>query len=120
MRKIAAVVTAPEIFQKFNGLGVFEKRFLNDDYGELVFFARDLEQWDRLLMELMGPPLKPAGQKVKEEHLKLSMKYGGVSDNQTLFHKELEDGSGLIALLWPWNNGTYVTLKFAVRNKRPA
>lgn len=113
------MVTATEIFEKFNGLGVFEKRFLNDDYGEVVFFHKDLDQWSRILSELMGPPAKPAGQKTKDEHLKLSMKYGGVNDNQTLFQKDLGE-TILLALLWPWNNGTYITLKLAVRKKRPA
>ena len=113
------MVTAPEIFEKFKDLGVFEKRFLNDDYGELVFFSKDLDQWSRVLTELLGPPLKPAGQKTKEEHLKISMKYGGVNDNQTLFRKDLGDGKMLLALLWPWNNGTYTTLKLAIRKKPP-
>ncbi len=113
-------MTALEILKKFDGLQIFEKRFLSEDYGEVVFFSKDLDQWSRILSELIGPPLKPAGQKTKEEHLKLSMKYGGVNDNQTLFQKGLEDGGMLIALLWPWNNGTYTTLKLAIRKKRPA
>ena len=112
-------MTAIEIFKKFDGLEIFEKRFLSEDFGEVVMFSKDLDKWCRILSELMGPPTKPPGQKTKEEHLKLSMKYGGVNDNQTLYMKELEDHY-LIALLWPWNNSTYTTLKFAIRKKRPA
>ncbi len=105
--------TLKEIVEKAKPLEAYEQRSLSDEYLEFVIYNKDIEQWTKLLVAILGPAVKPAGAKPTKEQLKLTEDYGGVFENQTLFKKEF-DGVTVVAMFWPWQDHTYTTLKAAL------
>ena len=87
-----------------------EKRTLTADYVEVVVTKANWESMAKVLETFFGLPLKPEGQKPSRDAENCAKAYGGVRQNQTLYFQKNETGS-YAALLWPWGNGTSVTLK---------
>ena len=48
-----------DIYLQFDSLEIFDSRYLMEDYLELVFFTKNIEKWDNLLTEILGPAVKP-------------------------------------------------------------
>lgn len=109
-------MTINEITEKCSKLEVSEERAVQDDYYEVVFCNKVLEQWNKALTDILGEAVKPAGQKVAVDHLMLTKDFGGIYQNQTLFKKDFEDSS-LIAMFWPWQDNIHTTLKVALIKK---
>ena len=105
-----------EVVEKCSKLGVDEQRCVSDEYVELVFFNKEIEQWNGMLTDALGPAVKPAGTQPTEGDLHLTKDYGGIHDNQTLFKKDFGDAIA-IAMLWPWQDETHTTLKIALLKK---
>ena len=105
-----------EITQRCRSLNVFEQRHTTDDYLELVFLSKDIDQWQQALDDIFGAAQKPGGTKPSREDLALTKEYGKIRRNQILYHKEC-DSSDVIAMLWPWDGNQYVTLKVFVCEK---
>lgn len=105
-----------ELMDKFSSLDISEKRSISDEYVELVFYNKEVDEWSRIFSDAFGVPVKPAGVQPTEEDLSLTKEYGGILENQTLFKKEF-DNVIAIAMFWPWQNGTLTTLKVALLNK---
>lgn len=103
-------MTLKEIMDKCNNLSVEQHRTNTDDYIELVFYTKDTEQWGKALGGLLGLPAKPVGADPSEGDQILTRGYGGIHKNQTLF-KNSFDENGVIAMFWPWQDGTHTTLK---------
>lgn len=101
-----------EIIEKCNNLTIDERRSLTDDYAEVVLLNKERDQWNKILVEVLDPAIKPTGQVATEEDLQLTEDYGGIHDNQTLFKKEF-DGFTIIVMLWPWQDNVHTTLKMA-------
>ena len=99
-----------EIIEQFTIFDLYEKRVITDDYAELVFYNKDLDEWNKIFVAIFGQAKKPEGAKTTQEDLELTNDYGGVYESQTLFKKE-ENGVVTIAMLWPWQSGDYTTLK---------
>ena len=98
-----------QILDKCSGLKIQEKRQVDDDYVEVVFYTEDTEKWKKILTEALGPEVKP--EEVNDrENLAFTEDYGGMNENQTLFKKE-EGDTAVVAMLWPWSNGDLITLK---------
>jgi len=105
-----------KILEKAGVLGLREKRVVSNEYCELVFYSKDTDAWREVLTEFLGPAAKPAGQKPTEKDIELTKSYGGVFGNQTLFKKAIR-GKTVIAMFWPWQDKTHVTLKIAFIKK---
>jgi len=106
-----------EIIGKFAALSVHERRSITDEYCELVFYSKDIDEWNKVFTGIFGHAIKPAGTRPTKDDLRLTEDYGGVHNNQTLFKKEF--GSAMvIAMFWPWQDKTFTTLKVAVLKKR--
>ncbi len=105
-----------EIVQKCRMENVHEVRRITDDYVELVFYNKKLDQWNKTFFDILGPPKKPAGVKPSKEDLDLTEDYGGIWINQTLFRKEFGD-STVVAMYWPWQDEVHTTLKMANSKK---
>ena len=104
------VLTIKEIMDGCLVFNVYEKRLITDEYGELVFFNKDIAELNKLLSDMLGPAVKPKGiQPTKEDKL-LTKEYGGIRIEQTLFKKDYNDIS-IIAMLWPWQSTEHTTLK---------
>jgi hypothetical protein len=102
-----------EITDCFSGLKIHEKRCIEDDFVELVFFNDEIDEWMRIFTAFLGNPIKPQGQEPSAKDLKLTARTGGIRINQTLFEKDLPDGT-VIAKFWPWEDGIHTTLRMAL------
>ncbi len=96
---------------KKQDLKIFEERTVSDDTGELVFFTDQKSEWESLVGELLGPAVKPEGQKPSRDDLQTTNEFGGIRADQTLFKKGF-DGYSMIAMFWPWQDGQHTTLKW--------
>lgn len=108
-------MTLGELAKKFAGLRIRETRARRDDYEEHVIYTIDIEQWNIVLKEILGPPVKPAGVVPTIDDLVACQKYGSILKNQVLFKKTFGD-TMLIAMLWPWMDGLHTTLKLCLFN----
>jgi hypothetical protein len=102
-----------EILEKCKELNICEKRAIEDEYCELVFLGEEINKWNAIFIDIFGPAVKPKGVKPAKGDLKLTGKYGGILDGQTLFKRDFENGT-IIAMFWPWQDGSRVTLKTAL------
>ncbi|MCK5707697.1 MAG: hypothetical protein KAI43_08590 [Candidatus Aureabacteria bacterium] len=101
-----------EILEKCSGLKIHEERANSDEYIEVVVANTEIDKWHEACASLLGDAAKPAGTSPSKEVLKLTDDFGGVSRNQTLYSKSLDEGT-VIAMFWPWGNGTQTTIKIA-------
>ena len=97
-------------------IGIHEKRRIEDDYCELVFYSKHTDEWQNIFKNILGAAVKPAGQKPSKEDIRLTESYGGVYGDQVLFKKEIPDYT-LIAMFWPWQDNVHTTLKMALLKK---
>jgi hypothetical protein len=109
-------MTLHEIIEKCRMLGVDEERYSSDRYHELVFYQEEIDKWKIVLSGVLGPAIKPGGEKPTKDHERLTKEYGGIWSDQTLFKGEFE-GVTVIAMFWPWEDGIHVTLKMALLQK---
>jgi hypothetical protein len=103
-------MTPKQIITHCRELKLAERRQVDDEYAEVVFFTQDLPHWQQKLESLLGPAVKPAGRKPDAGHEALANPRGGVRKDQILFNKKF-DQQGVVALLWPWQDGVNITLK---------
>jgi len=94
-------------------LDVHEKRCDREDFFELVFFSKDLSEWQRILTAFLGEPVKPSGKPPTAKDLKITNGTGSIRVEQTLFEKEFENGV-IIAKFWPWQDDQCITLRMAL------
>ena len=106
------MVTISEILKKCDQLKVEEERVSSSGYTEQVIFADEIDQWNKVLTGVLGPAVKPAGQKTTPQYFALTVNFGGLFDDQTLFYKKFKEKS-ILAIFWPWKNKIHVTLKIA-------
>jgi len=106
-----------EIIEKCRELEVYEKRCITNDYNELVFYHKHVDEWYRIFTEMLGPAIKPAGVRPKRKIRHLTKDYGGILKNQTLFKKDF-DKVTIIAMFWPWQDNMHITLKMILLKKQ--
>jgi len=68
---------------------------------------------DKMFTEIFGKAVKPSGTKPTKEDSRLTENYGGVYANQILYKKEFNNTT-IIAMFWPWQDSTHITVKLAV------
>jgi len=105
-----------DIVKRIGSLPLCEKRELEDDYLELVFYIKDLVEWNLALIEFLGKTKKPAGVKPSLDDSSITTNFGGIYTNQTLYRKDLGNRV-VIGMLWPWSDAEHVTLKLAFIEK---
>jgi len=110
-------MTLNEILQKIAHLNIEEKRTISEQYSELVFLNKDIEELHKIFAEIFGHPEKERGAKPSKDISNLTKDYGGVRENQTLFKKN-ETQTIIIAMLWPWGDNIHTTLKMATISSR--
>jgi len=103
-------ITINDIFQRCSHLRFEEKNIFSEHYVEGVFLQEDSKEWEEILSDILGPAIKRAGEKATESFLDLTIKYGGIQDDQTLFYKKFKENS-IIAMIWPWKDNNQATLK---------
>jgi hypothetical protein len=106
-------MTLKEIFSHLKHLEITETRTRNDEYIEVVFLNRDLNEWHMTLTSHLGAPRKAAGSEPTPSDQRITRNTGGIWANQTLFEKSFGDVS-VIAKFWPWGDEVHTTLKMAL------
>lgn len=94
-----------------------EIRACTDKYFEAVVSLSKLIGVENLLVSHFGVPLKPAGMHPSPDAKHCSKIYGGIRQSQTMYFRKKEEGNE-VALLWPWECQTLVTLK-VILEERP-
>lgn len=110
-------MTLLDIIKNFEKFIVTERRHIDEDYCEFVFPSQYQKDWQVACLEILGPAIKPAGEKPSLELTNLTSDLGYIRENQTLFKKTFEKFS-IIAIFMPWDTENYVTLKLAIINKK--
>lgn len=105
-------MTYPEFIEEIKKVKFWEKRVDAPNLLEFVIEQEHLNTLTMLLQNYFGLPLKPAGHAPSREANAYSAAYGGIQKNQTLYYR---DSSALThcALLWPWSDGKWITVKLA-------
>jgi len=103
-------MTFENLLEQIQSIPCEEKRTREENYCEVVFSKPNMSQVNAVLEACFGPPLKSEGKTPTPEAAQYSKPYGGVQGNQVLYHRK-SDNRDEIAMLWPWGNGTSVTLK---------
>jgi len=101
-----------DIIKKFGDLKTEQVRVNSIEYDERVIFGDEIEQWHAVLTECLGDPVKSSGEETSKQEFALTVNFGGLCKNQTLYHRKFEEHS-IIAMVWPWNDKIHVTLKIA-------
>ena len=52
-----------DVLKRCNHLKVEEKNDISQDFVERVFLKDDIEQWEEILTNILGPPVKQLGKK---------------------------------------------------------
>ena len=112
-------MTFQELVAELKKQRLRELRDCSEDYFEAVVSTADLAVVESVLTTYFGVPMKPAGVQASGDAGHFSKPYGGIQKNQTMYFLQKEGGNEL-ALLWPWGNGTLVTLKIIVEGKPKA
>ena len=105
-----------EITDCFSALTICEKRCLSDEFVELVFQQKELDEWHRIVSAFLGEPTKPQGMEPSKKDLALTCATGGIRPDQTLFEQEFANGT-IIAKFWPWKDNVHITLRMAMLMK---
>ena len=101
-----------DILQRCGHLTIKGGCDISEDYVEREILAKEIDQWEKILTEILGPPAKKAGEETTPSFFNLTIGYGGLLDDQTLFYKKFDERS-MIAMFWPWKDKSQVTLKIA-------
>lgn len=107
-------MTLREFVGTCNHLSLYEERCVTEESYIVVFYAKDNDDWCRILVNAFGNPIKPAGVKPTKEHEEMTSQHGGIMKNQTLFYTENAGGQCVLAMLWPWQDNKHTTLIVAV------
>ena len=110
-------MTLQNIAEKLEGLNVYETRCVDEEKVDIAFFAADVKEWEAVLSGILGEVMKPAGVKPTKEQIKELESYGGIWAGQTLF-KKCGEGSTILAMFWPWDDGEHITLKMYKKETR--
>lgn len=108
-----------DLIAKLKHLEYSQKNYHVDRHGEyaqLVFSNRHMKEWLDCIGEMLGQPIKTAGQPVAEDIVRLTEDFGEIFDHQTLFYREI-DIHRIMAMFWPWKNQESTTLKIMILNK---
>jgi hypothetical protein len=102
-----------KIFDRLSPMSIYEKRVFTDGYYELVFLNKEIDEWEQIFTDILGPAAKPPKVDPSDADLSLTREFGGIYVNQTLFKKEYGNKT-IIAMFWPWDDPRYITLKIVL------
>ena len=91
----------------------FETRRLDsNDYFEAVIVKDEFLKLTEKLEKFFGPPVWPSKNKLSTQIEEAINEFGGVRSDQTLYFWSQESDT-IFAMLWPWADGSHITLKLA-------
>jgi branched-subunit amino acid aminotransferase/4-amino-4-deoxychorismate lyase len=90
---------------------IFETlRVDTDTYFEAVIVREHLQSLAQRLAARLGAPLLPPEDRLPQTVQKIIKEYGGIREGQTLYCLS-NGGATIVAMLWPWQDGSHTTLK---------
>lgn len=99
-----------EIRKELKNISFITVREESKDYFEAVIEKGQLVNLALMLEKFLGPRIWPSGSKLSDE-IEISIReYGGVIAGQELYFYR-QNNEIVFAMLWPWSNGTHVTVK---------
>jgi hypothetical protein len=101
-----------DILERCGHLKIVRGYDISEDWVEREILVKDMGEWEKILTDILGPPVKKAGEEASQFFLDLTENYGGILDDQTLYYKKF-DGRSMIAMFWPWKDKNEATLKIA-------
>ncbi len=103
-------MTYTELLEELKKMQIEEIRADSSEKLEFALRTDHLTQLNGILESYFGPPLKPLNERPSRQAIHYASPYGGIRRGQTLYCKE-GDTVFDFALLWPWGDGTCVTVK---------
>ena len=85
-----------------------------DNLLEAVVVKEELNKLTASLRKFFGEPAWPSKNRMTLEMRKTLDSYGGIMAGQTLFYWT-KGPETMLAMLWPWQDGTHTTLKLVKR-----
>jgi len=99
-----------DMLDKIKSIPLLQLQQQEDRFFGAVMRTEQLNILQPLLTSFFGLPLKPPSGQVTVEVANLTRPYGGIRENQTLYFKTQQDRQ-ILAMIWPWNDGSNFTLK---------
>ena len=99
-----------ELRKELNNIVFITVREESEDYFEAVISKGELAYFCLRLEKFFGPRVWPSKDKLSEEVEKFLDEFGGIMSNQTLYFRK-QDNETAFAMLWPWSDGTRITVK---------
>lgn len=102
-----------------------EVRERSENYEEIVLLVKDIADWNKVLVEKLGPPLISkeeyeilnASEDVLASNIDVALEstqpFGGIVEGQTLYYS-VYDSTVILIMIWPWQDNVKVTLKKAI------
>lgn len=109
-------MTYTKLREEVKKLEIEEIRADSSKMIEFVIRTDYLTQLNGVLEGYFGPPLKPPDKRPSRQAATYASLYGGIRRGQTLYCKDRDTVLNL-ALLWPWGDGTCVTVKIVQDQK---
>ena len=81
-------------------------------YFEAVIPNSELSKVALKLDKFFGPRIWPSENKLSEEVQSSISEFGGIMAGQVLYFSK-QDDEIIFVMLWPWSNGTHITVKVA-------
>ncbi len=103
-------MTYAKFLEEVKKLKIEETRTDSLEMLEFVIHKDYLSQLNQVLESYFDQPLKPSNEKPSRLVDKYASPYGGVRQGQTFYFKDCDTVLNF-ALLWPWGDGTLVTVK---------
>ncbi len=101
-----------ELVSQLKKLPLEELRKEYDGYFEFVVSGEHVQKLYPVLEKYFGVPFKPPGIEPDPKVEDVAKDLGGVRKQQTLYHVQT-NGLSHCAMIWPWNDGSRVTVKLA-------
>jgi hypothetical protein len=102
-----------ELKNEVKKLALETVRAEQDNYFEAVIFNNKVAGLKAILDKFLGLPVFPSQNKLSLQIEKAISSYGGIQPGQTLYWKQ--EGSIVIAMLWPWQDKIHTTVKIIHR-----
>lgn len=103
-------MTFPELLAEVQKLKREEQRAQTEESLEIVVSKDGLDLLNEVLTGYFGPPLKSKGHAPSRDANRRAKPYGGIRRDQTMYSRS-DTVHSEYAFLWPWGNGTRITVK---------
>lgn len=99
-----------ELKEQIKNVGLNDVRKDSENYFEAVVAKDNMKELINRLDNFFGKPVWPSRVGLSFQMQETIKEYGGIVNGQTLYFSN-QDSKVIFAMLWPWENGKYTTVK---------